>query len=428
MSTIFALASGRGRAGVAVIRISGLLSHHIVVMMCGDLPPLRTAALRKLIWDTEILDEALILVFAQGASFTGEQSAELHVHGGQAVIEAIFSVLRSFPDVRLAEPGEFTRRALENGNLELYQVEGLVDLIDAETAAQHKQAQRMLQGQLAVRVQEWRSALLGITALVEVTIDFADEDVPSDIWPEVLRRLSDLCNSLAADLNGAKAAERIRTGFEVAIFGPPNVGKSSLVNALVCRDVAITSEIAGTTRDIIEVRLDLEGLPVTLLDTAGLRESDDRVEQEGVRRARQRVDDADMRIVVLDRDHAAWDPGFEPDFIVSSKADLGWVLDGAIPVSTKANTGVDVLRQRISEKLHQIAGVAGVVVNERHRAGVASSLLSLREAILAIDGGQDAELIASQLRDARRFLEALVGRIGVEDVLSEIFGRFCIGK
>lgn len=428
MSTIFALASGKGRAGVAVIRLSGPLSHHIVCSLCGSLPAVRTASLRTLRWQNDVLDEALVLIFAEGASFTGEQSAEFHVHGGQAVIESVFAALRTFPEVRLAEAGEFTRRALEHGNLELFEVEGLVDLIDAETEAQRKQAQRMMQGQLALRVQDWRNVLLGITALVEVTIDFADEDVPTDIWPEVTHRLSGLCVSLASELDGVRSAERIRAGFEVAVFGPPNVGKSSLVNALVGRDVAITSSVAGTTRDVIEARLDLDGLPVLLLDTAGLRDTDDFVEQEGVRRARKRVDDADLRIVVLDEAHADWDPGFVPDFTVSSKSDLGWAKIGAIAVSAQNGSGLSELRLAISDRLGQIAGIAGVVVNERHRAGVAAALSALIDTRQAVEAGRDAELIASQLREARRFLEALIGRIGVEDVLGEIFGRFCIGK
>jgi tRNA modification GTPase len=428
MDTIFALASGRGRAGVAVIRLSGPGAHLIIERLCGSVPPPRVASLRQVMWQGEVLDQALVLTFAAGASFTGEQSAELHVHGGQAVVEAVFGAIRSFPETRLAEAGEFTRRALENGRLELFEVEGLVDLIDAETEGQRKQAQRMMRGDLAAKVTEWRQTLLHATALVEATIDFADEDVPVDVWPDVLSLLQGLSDSLAGELSGVRAAERIRAGFEVAIFGPPNVGKSSLINALVGRDVAITSDIAGTTRDIIETRVDLGGLPVVLLDTAGLRDSSDVIEQEGVRRARQRVEEADLRIVVLDEPHAAWDPACEYDIKVSSKADLGFHLSEAMPVSVKTGAGLDNLRIAVTARVAEIAGVAGVVVNERHRAGVAGAESAVRAAMSAVRAGAEVEIIAAELREARRFLEALVGKIGVEDILGEIFGRFCIGK
>ena len=428
MDTIFALASGRGRAGVAVIRLSGPMSHAIVGALCGDVPAVRHASLRKLRWQGDILDEALVLTFAAGASFTGEQSAELHVHGGIAVVEAVFTALRSFLETRLAEAGEFTRRALENGRLALFEVEGLVDLIDAETEAQRKQAQRMLRGDLATKVVEWRRDLLGATALIEATIDFADEDVPVDVWPEVQRLLQAVTAGLAGELSGARAAERIRAGFEVAIFGPPNVGKSSLINALVGRDVAITSDIAGTTRDVIESRLDLNGLPVVLIDTAGLRESTDVIEREGVRRARARVEEADIRVLVRDADHAAWEPGVTVDFTISSKADLGEAAPGSMRVSVRTGEGIAALREALAARLAEIASVAGVVVNERHRLGVANAETAIRAAMGGIDAGLEAEVIAAGLREGRRFLEALVGQIGVEDVLGEIFGRFCIGK
>jgi tRNA modification GTPase len=428
MDTIFALASGRGRAGVAVIRLSGPSAHLIVRELCGVLPAPRLASLRKLRWEGDVLDEALVLVFAKGASFTGEESAELHLHGGQAVVEAVFGALRSFREVRLAEAGEFTRRALENGRLELYEVEGLVDLIDAETESQRKQAQRMLRGDLAAKVGEWRDTLLRATALVEATIDFADEDVPVDVWPEVRMLLLALAKGLADELAGVRAAERIRAGFEVAVFGPPNVGKSSLINALVGRDVAITSDIPGTTRDIIETRLDLGGLPVVLLDTAGLRDTADAIEREGVRRARERVEGADLRILVLDEANLDWSPEVAVDCRVCSKADLGFRAPGALSVSVKTGEGLAALRLWLTEALAALASIAGVVVNERHRAGVAGAEDAVRQTLLGIEASIDAEFVAAQLREARRFLEALTGRIGVEDILGEIFGRFCIGK
>jgi tRNA modification GTPase len=428
MDTIFALASGRGRAGIAVIRLSGPASHKAVAALCGDVPPARYASVRVLRWQGEVLDEALVLTFPNSASFTGEESAELHVHGSIAVVDAVFAALRSFADLRLAEPGEFTRRALESGKMELFEVEGLIDLIDAETEAQRKQAQRMLQGDLGRQVAVWRKDLLQATALIEATIDFADEDVPVDVWPDVNETLERLITGLRTELSGAHMAERIRAGFEVAIYGPPNVGKSSLINALVKREVAITSPVAGTTRDIIEVRIDLDGLPVVLLDTAGLRETDDLLEKEGVRRARERLATADLKIAVIDDQHMGWEPDPKADLTISSKADLGVNIAGMLSVSAVTGVGLNLLRDELVLRLNALASSAGVVVNARHKQGVAAALESVTLAMGASEAGEDAEIVAARLRGARSSLESLTGKIGVEDVLGEIFGRFCIGK
>jgi tRNA modification GTPase len=428
MATIYALASGRGRAGVAVIRISGPATYEVVSALCGDLPQPRVASLRKIRWHDDVLDQAIVLIFEEGRSFTGEMSAELHIHGGLAVTRAVFEALGSFADVRLAEAGEFTRRALDNGRMELFEVEGLVDLIDAETEAQRRQAQRMLEGSLSDKVAGWRGDLLHVTALVEAIIDFADEDVPIDIWPEVSERLAGLQLSLQTELSGLRAAERIRSGFEIAIFGPPNVGKSSLINALTGRDVAIVSAIAGTTRDIIETRLDVDGLPVVLFDTAGLRASDDVIEVEGIRRATARVEKADIKVVVVDQAHDAWEAGLEADIKVSTKADLGWRKDGCISVSAKTGEGLDELKGEIGRLVAAKASLAGVVVNERHRVAVSGALTALVEVRESILQDGDEAIVAMKLREARVCLETLMGRIDTEEVLGEIFGRFCIGK
>ena len=300
MDTIFALASARGKAGVAVLRLSGPASWDAVLRLTPSLPAPRTAGLRRLVADGEYLDEALVLTFTEGASFTGEQAAELHLHGATATVAAVLRVLGDMPGLRQAGPGEFTRRALENGNLDLAQVEGLADLIEAETEAQRKQALRVLSGEIGARAQGWRKGLIRAAALLEATIDFADEDVPVDVTPEVRTLIADVMTTLRAELAGYGASERIRDGYEVAIVGRPNAGKSTLLNALAGREAAITSEFAGTTRDIIEVRMDLGGLPVTVLDTAGLREAEDAVEAIGVSRALDRAEKADLRVFLLD--------------------------------------------------------------------------------------------------------------------------------
>ncbi len=429
MDTIFALASGRGRAGVAVIRISGALAHVIVERLTGSVPPMRQAVLRKLVWDGEVLDSALVLVFAEGASFTGEASAELHVHGGLAVMTAVLRVLGGFDGVRMAEPGEFTRRALENGRMELHEVEGLADLIDAETEAQRKQAQRLLAGDFQQKVEGWRENLLYAAALIEATVDFADEDVPVDVWPEVVARLSSVRDDLLAETAGSFAAERVRHGFDVVLIGPPNVGKSSLINRLAGRDAAMTSAVPGTTRDVIEVRMDLEGLPVTLLDTAGLRDTDDVLEAEGIRRARKRAAEADLRVLVLDEASQDWaDAGAAVDLWIASKADLGWRPEGWIAVSAQTGEGVDVLIAAIVARLGRVVGTAGVILHERHRAVVMRASDTLKDALGRIATSGEAELVARDVRSSCAVLEGMIGRIGVEDLLGTIFGRFCIGK
>lgn len=427
MDTIFALASARGKAGVAVVRLSGPASHSAVAQFC-PLPAVRKAALRRLIWQGGMLDEALVLLFAKGASFTGEDSAELQVHGSSAVIAAVLRALGSIDGLRLAEPGEFTRRALENGCLDLTQVEGLADLIDAETESQRRQAQRVMSGALGARVEGWRRDLVRAAALIEATIDFADEEVPVDVTPEVTALVTGLLTALRLEVAGASAAERIRDGFEVAIVGAPNVGKSTLLNALAGREAAITSDVAGTTRDVIEVRMDIGGLAVTLLDTAGLRESEDRVEQIGIGRAIERAQAADLRVFLLGSpDEAPMMVPLADDIVVLGKADIFGVRTAA--VSGKTGQGIDALIAAITSRLESRAASAGLLIRERQRIALERSILAL-ESVL---GGMDRsvllpELIAAELRSAMRALEALVGRIDVESLLDEVFSSFCIGK
>lgn len=430
MDTIYALATARGRAGVAVIRLSGPQAHHAVAALTSvALPRVRQAALRKILWQEEVLDEALVLLFDAGHSFTGEAVAELQLHGSVAVVAAVLRALASQTDLRLAEAGEFTRRALENGRLDLAQVEGLADLIDAETEAQRKQALRVFAGEIGRRIEAWRPRLLRAAALMEAVIDFVDEDVPVDVTPEVRELLTGLLVELRAELAAAPLSERIRDGFEVAIIGAPNVGKSSLLNALAGREAAITSEIAGTTRDVIEVRLDLAGLPVTLLDTAGLRDTEDQIEAIGIERAVARGQAADLRVVILDKPDEALPLSLQSDDIVLlGKADIRERSEIRM-ISAKTGAGLDALIYDISAILSQRAVGSGSLIRERQRLAVAQAVEALESALVEVGRGLERiELAAEDVRRAARALDKLIGRIGVEDVLGEIFSSFCIGK
>jgi tRNA modification GTPase len=429
MDTIFALASGRGKAGVAVVRLSGPFAHAAVERLAGSLPEPRRAALRRLTGaDGTHLDEALVLLFPEGASFTGEAVAELHLHGSPAVAAAVLRELGGLPGLRLAEPGEFTRRALENDRLDLAQVEGLADLIEAETEAQRRQALRVLSGDLGRRAETWRTALIRAAALLEATIDFADEDVPTDVTPEVTALLDATLVTLRREAEGVTVAERIRDGFEVAIVGRPNAGKSTLLNALAGREAAITSEIAGTTRDVIEVRMDLRGLPVTILDTAGLRDTADSVESIGVARAIERAKAADIRVFLLEDEGETLPLAPLPgDITALGKADLR--TGPAFAVSGRTGAGIGQLIDRITDTLATRAQRAGLAIRERHRTAILRAIRALESARGEVQHGPDrTELAAEDLRTAVRALDSLVGRVDVEDILDEIFASFCLGK
>lgn len=430
MATIFAPATARGKAGISVIRLSGPESHAAVAALCGRLPPPRRASVCKLVWQGIQIDEGIVLLFEAGHSFSGEEMAELHLHGSTAVISATVQALSAQPGLRLAEPGEFTRRALENGKLDLTQVEGLADLIDAETEAQRRQALRVLSGAVGKRANGWRAQLIRAAALLEATIDFADEDVPVDVTPEVTEIIDALLHDLRVEADGAVMAERIRDGFEVAIVGAPNAGKSTLLNALAGREAAITSAIAGTTRDIIEVRMDLAGLPVTLLDTAGLRETQDEVESLGVLRAIARANAADLRVFLLEG--GVLPAGLQPhddDIIVSAKADLLAIGHEGIGVSGLSGQGLDALMREIGLRLEKRASGAATLTHQRHRVGAMAAVSALESALFEIRlGNGRVELAAENLRLATRSLDALVGRVDVENLLDEIFSSFCIGK
>ena len=426
MDTIFALASAPGRAGVSVIRISGPGAFPALSRFGLTAPEPRAAALRLLRDGEDVVDQALILAFPGPASFTGEDVVELHLHGSPAIVTSVLRMLSEVDGARMAEAGEFTRRALENGKMDLAQVEGLADLIDSETEAQRRQAQRVFSGKLGEVVHGWRRDLIRAAALLEAVIDFADEDVPVDVRPEVHELLDGVAESLETQARGAAVAERVRQGFEVAILGAPNAGKSTLLNALAGREAAITSAVAGTTRDVIEVRMDLNGLPVTLLDTAGLRETEDQVESIGIARAKARAEDADLRIYLLE-------PGEDPridlredDIVLQGKADLTGDPEG---ISGATGQGIDRLVTRLTDVFSQRSALVATATRERHRVAILRALYDLAQARAMLrDPAYSEDLIAEELRSAIRALDSLVGIVDVETLLGEIFSSFCIGK
>ncbi len=428
MDTIFALSTAQGKAGVAVIRLSGPSSLDTVRILCGDVPEFHKVSVRVLRDpDGRRLDEAVVLTFPKGRSFTGEEAAELQTHGSVAVVSAVLRTLSKFDDLRLSDPGEFTRRALENGRLDLTQVEGLADLIDAETESQRRQALRVLSGELGERADEWRQSLIRAAALIEATIDFVDEDVPVDVSPEVTELLTSTIESLRTEINGVHSAEQVRSGFEVAIVGAPNVGKSTLLNFLAGREAAITSEYAGTTRDVIEVRMELGGLPVTLLDTAGLRVTNDAVESIGIDRARKRAKQADLRVFLVEEGDIPELQIESGDILVNAKADL--LKDSSNAVSGLTGMGISRLVDNLAQTLKARVSGIGVATRVRHQVAMERCLLSLDAALSLLPRGEDAaDIVAEELRTAIRALDSLVGRVDIENVLDEIFASFCLGK
>jgi tRNA modification GTPase len=427
MDTIFALATAQGKAGVAIIRISGPQAFIAAKILCHSVPPNQSPKLKTLVDENGlVLDRALVLSFSGPKSFTGEDTVEFHLHGSTAVISIVLKTL-GLGVARLAEPGEFTRRALDNNKLDLAQVEGLADLIEAETEVQRRQALRGMVGDLGKHIEEWRKKLIRSAALIEATIDFSDEDVPVDVSVEVIQLLGEVEAGLSLQLKGFSVAERIRTGFEVAIIGSPNTGKSTLLNALACREAAITSEYAGTTRDIIEVRMDLNGVPVTLLDTAGLRQAMDEIEIIGINRAISRAKQADLRIFLKEPDELLPLLALPDDIILAPKADLR--NDDLPSISGITGEGLSKLTAEISEKLKPRIALAGLVTHERHNTAIKESLIKLVAAKQHIGLGPDHyDITAEEIRSAVRCLEVIIGRVDVENLLDEIFSSFCLGK
>lgn len=425
--TIFARATGIGAAGVAVIRVSGPEAASTVQALTGKSIDERQPSLRRLkSHDGSVIDEALILRFGAGASFTGEDVVEYQCHGSPAVVAALEAELAHL-GLRLAEPGEFTRRAFLNGRLDLAQVEGLSDLVMAETDAQRRQALATMSGRLSDKIAEWRGDLVRATALVSATIDFADEEVPVDVRPEVEELIDKVFLALQTELAGLPFAERVREGFEIAIVGPPNAGKSTLLNALAGREAAITSDIAGTTRDVIEVRMDLDGLPVTFLDTAGLRDTEDQVEQIGVSRAVQRAEMADLRLFMGDeaKNHIDMRDG---DILIAPKSDISDAGDG-LAVSGVTGAGLDQLVQTVHQTLAGRAVLDSSATHARHGQAISQAISQLERAKAGLDDLLELpELVTAALMDAAEALSSLIGDVDIEHILDEIFSRFCLGK
>ena len=450
--TIIALASGAGRAGVAVLRASGPGSAGLLQALTREglgvsretpLPEPRRAAIRTL-RDTQggFLDEAIALWMPGPNSYTGEDVVEFHVHGGTAVIEAVIAAAISTRLCRIAEPGEFTRRAFDAGRMDLTQAEAIGDLIDAETEGQRRQAGRLYQGEAARTFEGWRGLLMSAMAALEASIDFPDEaDIPGEIDLTALEPIEALAAELEAALGDAGRLRSVREGFRIAILGPPNAGKSSLMNRLARREAAIVSPIAGTTRDVVEVRLVLAGYPVWVADTAGLREASDVIEAEGVRRALERAEEADLRIWVSDAASVSREtlagvevrPGDlrvlnKADLLSSAPAEAG--VEDVFVVSARSGAGFDGLERRLVQIVRERLETdeAPLVTRARHRELVEEALGAVERALEGARIGMGAELVSEDLRLAARALGRITGAIDAEDLLDRIFSQFCVGK
>lgn len=423
--TIFALATGSGRAAIAIIRISGPASGNMLKTLCrgAKLAP-RCATLRNLWLSDDLLDRALVLWFPAPHSYTGEDSVELHLHAGPAVIEAVAEALVSLGACP-AEPGEFTHRAFNHGRLDLLEAEGIADLVEAETQAQRRQALRQTEGVLSALYDGWAHRLRLVLAQQEALIDFPDEDLPAEVEDALRRELAQLQLELDAHLTAGGPGERLRRGLVFAVIGEPNVGKSSLVNALAQRDAAIVSPLAGTTRDALEIRVVLGDVPVILVDTAGLRDTLDEVEAEGVRRARHHAEQADLVIRVIDADSETGSSDTH-DLVVCNKIDRAPAPFGIPGISALTGAGVSDLAHILSQRAGALTMQSGAApfTRVRHRVGIGEAAAHLANAASA----HWPELRGEELRLAMRALGRLTGAVGVEDLLDTVFGQFCIGK
>ena len=442
--TIFALSSGPGISGVAVIRVSGDNTVHVIKQITGEnLPAPRAATLRHFnkINSNELIDEGVLIWFPGPNSYTGEDLAEFHVHGSRAVINAIHTSISKIKNCRLAEPGEFTKRAFQNGKINLLKAESIGDLISAETEIQRKQAVQIMNGKSSKQFNSWREKLLRILSHIEAKIDFPDEDLPKNIITEIKKTSDDVMNQIKKTLNDQRVGERIREGFKIAIVGPPNSGKSSLLNYLSKRDVAIVSEIAGTTRDVIETHLNLDGYPVIVSDTAGIRNSRNEIEKKGIKIALNRAEDADLRLVIISAKKPDFDRVFKHlltknSILVLNKSDLlKRKLNNKIKkydhvlISIKKDSNLNKLISKIKNKLKKkfITSEDILITRERHRQNLISCIQHLGS-FKRKRSTRDLDKAAEDLRLATRHLGMIVGKVDVEELLGSIFNDFCIGK
>ena len=441
--TIYALSSGAGISGIAVVRVSGKNTSEVIKRTTGeDLPVPRVATLRKInkINTNELIDEGVIIWFPGPNSYTGEDLAEFHVHGSRAVVNALHLSISKIKNCRLAEPGEFTKRAFQNGKINLLKAESIADLISSETEIQRKQAVKIMNGKSSEQFNSWRKELLKILSHVEAKIDFPDENLPNNIMNEVQKTSKKVLVEIKKTLNDQKVGERIREGFKIAIIGPPNSGKSSLLNYLSKRDAAIVSEIAGTTRDVIEIHLNIDGLPVIISDTAGIRDSKDEIEKKGIKLALKRGEDADLNIIIIEPksvDFKAFLENLisEKSILVINKSDLGMgKIDefkkyNPIYISLKNEKNLDQLISAIKDKLkNQFLNSEDILITrERHRQHLEQCVHHL-EKFKNKKNNDDFDKAAEDLRLATRHLGMIVGKVDVEEILNSIFNDFCIGK
>ena len=442
--TIYALSTGPGVSGIAVVRVSGKEAAEVVKRLTGDdLPVPRVATLKKInyINTNNLIDEGVVIWFPRPNSYTGEDLAEFHVHGSRAVVSALHSSISGIKNCRLAEPGEFTKLAFQNGKINLLKAEGIADLVSAETEIQRKQAVEIMNGKSSDKFTSWRAKLLKILAHVEAKIDFPDEDLPKDTLDEIQKTSNQVSKEIEKVLDDQKVGERIREGFKIAIVGPTNAGKSSLLNYLSKRDVAIVSEIAGTTRDVIETHLNLDGYPVVVSDTAGIRESKNEIEKKGIKLALNRAEDADLKLIIVDAKSVDFTSVLkelidENAILVVNKSDL---LVGNINnelkkhdhilVSIKNNLNLDKLILKIKKKLENKFISYGdiLITRERHRQHLEQCISHLKN-FKNKNGSEDYDKAAEDLRLATRHLGMIVGKVDVEEILGSIFNDFCIGK
>jgi len=442
--TIYALSSGPGISGIAVIRVSGKDTSEVIKQITGeDLPSPRVATLKKFnkIDTNELIDEGVIIWFPGPNSYTGEDLAEFHVHGSRAVVSALHSSISKIKNCRLAEPGEFTKIAFQNGKINLLKAESIADLVSSETEIQRKQAIKIMSGKSSDQFNSWREKLLKILSHIEAKVDFPDEDLPKDILSEIQKTSDQISSEIKKILDDQKVGERIREGFKIAIVGPINAGKSSLLNYLSKRDVAIVSEIAGTTRDVIETHLNLDGYPVVVSDTAGIRDSKNEIEKKGIKLALNRAEDADLKLVIIDAKNVDFtgvlkDLVDENAILVVNKSDLlnGKLNDKLkkydhILISIKNNSNLDKLILKIKSKLENKFLSHGdiLITRERHRQHLKQCLTHLKN-FKNKNGSEEFDKAAEDLRLATRHLGMIVGKVDVEEILGSIFNDFCIGK